>query len=113
MRVEWACLSPLFRFNRRLDGLVHLRVAGATAEISAEGVANIFIRGLRVVVEQSFYRDHEPRSAITTLRAAPIAVSFLNSGQRSMVRDSFYRHNLCSTLALTVRGKTHGQSSTA
>src|SRR5262249_52164463 len=33
---------PLLRFNRRPDGLVHLRIAGAAAQVAAEGVANLF-----------------------------------------------------------------------
>src|SRR5450631_3429911 len=81
--------SLLLRFNRRLDRRVHLRVAGAAAEIAAQRAADLFVRGIRIHREQMLYRDHEARCAVSALRAAPISISLLNRSQAAVLTDAF------------------------
>src|SRR5579864_9079283 len=81
----WKLTVCLLRFNRRLDCLVHLRVAGAAAQISAQRVLDLFFAWLGITVKQRLYRDHESRCAETALRAAPVAISFLDGRQRAVI----------------------------
>src|SRR5260370_34895785 len=100
-----------FRRNCSFDRLIHLRVSRTAAEIAAQRVANVFFTRLGILIEQRFYRHHEARSAIAALCATPVAVGFLDGGQRSVFRDAFHSGDLGS--AVLVCGTTHGQQGAA
>src|SRR5258708_3332143 len=95
-----------FRCNRRLDRLIHLRIPGAAAEIATQRVAYVFFTRLGIFIEQRFHRDHETRSAIAALCSAPIAIGFLDGGERTVLCNAFYRGDLRS--AILICGSTHG-----
>src|SRR5258707_15392010 len=80
----------LLRLNSRLDRLVHLRVARAAAQVPAQGMADLFFARLRIAVQQRFHRDHETRCAEAALRAAPVAIGFLDRRQRAVVSNTFH-----------------------
>src|SRR5258708_31384700 len=96
-----------FRRNRRFNGLIHLGVSCTAAEIPAQRTADVFFTWLGILIEQRLHRDHESRSAVATLCAAPITISLLNCSKRSMFRDAFYRGDLGSAI-LVCRG-AHGE----
>src|SRR5262249_43304672 len=81
--------SFLLRLNRRLDCLIHLRIAGAAAQIAAQGFADFCVSRIWLHRKQMFDRHHESGSAKSALRAAPVAVSFLDRGERAMFGDAF------------------------
>ena len=87
-----SCL--LLGLNRRFDCFIHLAVAGTAAEIAAKGFANVCFGRIRICGEQMFDRHHESGSAEATLRTSPVAVGFLDGGQRSVFTDAFDSGNL-------------------
>src|SRR5579872_1003215 len=86
--------SFLLCFDRGLDGLIHLAVAGAAAEIAAQSAANFIVGGIWIMSEEVANRHHETRRAVATLRSAPVAVSFLDGGEAAMLADAFDRGDL-------------------
>src|SRR5438552_13495389 len=77
----------LLRLNCSFDCLIHLAVSGAAAQISAEGVTDFLFRWLRIFGQQMLYRHDESRSAEAALRAAPVAIGFLNRRQAAVLTD--------------------------
>src|SRR5262249_5456037 len=58
------CRHPLLlRFNRRFDGLIHLRIARAAAKIAAQGLPDLVVGRAWIRRDQVFDGHHEPRSA--------------------------------------------------
>src|SRR5215471_9903622 len=68
----------LLRLNRRFDCLIHLSVTGATAEISAQRVADILFCWVGIPIEQCLHRNHKTGGTVTALRPAPIAIRLLD-----------------------------------
>src|SRR5262245_15338109 len=81
---------PLLGFDRGLDRLVHLRVTGAAAEISAESMADVFFCWIGIAIEQRLNCDHEARGAVAALSAAPIAIGLLDGGQSAVIGNAFH-----------------------
>src|SRR5262249_22181080 len=71
------------------DSFVHLAVTGAAAKIAAEGAADLIFRWVGVGRKKRFDRHDETGGAIATLRATPVAVSFLNRRQTAVLTDAF------------------------
>src|SRR5437879_1060055 len=86
--------TSLLRLNCSFDCLIHLAVSGAAAQISAESAANFVFRRFWILGQQMLYRHDESRSAESTLRAAPVAIAFLNRGHTAMTADPFDRGNI-------------------
>src|SRR5215467_1364046 len=84
----------LLRLNRCFDRLVHLAVASAAAEITAQRFANFIVGWIEIGRQQMFDRHHESRSAEAALCAAPIAIGLLNCGQRAVLGDAFDSRDL-------------------
>jgi hypothetical protein len=84
----------LLRFDGGFDCLVHLRVSGAAAKISAESVTNLIFSGVGIDCEQMLYRHHETWGAEAALRASPISVSFLDCGKRAVLAYAFNSSDL-------------------
>src|SRR5437762_5586952 len=81
--------SLLLGFYGRFDGLVHLAVAGAAAEIAAEGLANFCIGRIGIGRQQMCDRHHEAGGAEAALSPAPVAVSFLDCSESAVFGDAF------------------------
>jgi hypothetical protein len=79
-----------------------LAIAGAAAQVAAQGVADFGIGWIGICGKQVLYRHHEAGSAEAALRASPVTISFLNSGQSTVFADAFDRGDL---LALAARGQ--------
>src|SRR5215471_4244389 len=79
----------LLRLNCGFNCLVHLVIAGAAAEVPAEGAANFIFGRVRIPGEQVFHGHHEAGSAVSTLRSSPIAIGLLNRCQASVLADAF------------------------
>src|ERR1019366_1743328 len=77
--------SLLFRCNRRPNRCVHLAVAGAAAQIAAQCSTHLGFRRIGILSHQRLHGHDESRSAEAALRAAPVAVSFLNRRQAAML----------------------------
>src|ERR1700733_1795885 len=87
------CHSLLFRIHRSFDGLIHLAVSGATAEISAERAANFWLCWFWIFGKQMLDGHNESRSTVTALCSAPVAVSFLNCRETAVLAHALDRRN--------------------
>src|SRR3989442_8742720 len=63
--------------RREFDRFINLEVAGAAAEIARQSFFDLLARRLRVVLQQFFRHQQEPRRAITALRRAEVGKGFL------------------------------------
>jgi len=77
--------------NGGFDGFEDLKIAGAAAEITGKGFADLVARGMEIFVEQSFRGDEDGGSAIAALGGAEIGEGFLQGMQRAVRAEAFYR----------------------
>src|SRR5437588_11700185 len=80
-----------------LDRANDLVVAGAAAEIARQPPANLFLGGVRILIEQRLGRDDEARRAEPALQRRLLQEAFLQRSQTLGPADSFYR---CDVAAL-------------
>src|SRR5579864_663728 len=92
--------SSSLGLNSRLDGLVHLVVAGTAAQIAAQRLLDFRFRRMRIVGQQVFHGHYETGSAVAALGAAPISIRLLNGGQTAMLAHPFH----CGDLLLLATG---------
>jgi len=85
--------------NCGFNCLIHLAIARAAAQVAAQGVADFGIGGMGICGKQMLYRHHEAGGAETALRASPVTVSFLDSGQSAVLADTFDRGDLLAFAA--------------
>src|SRR4051812_32405952 len=67
--------------NGGANRFVHLVVSGAAAKIAAQRVTDVGLRRIGIFREQRFYGHDESGRAVSALRAAPVAVCFLNRSE--------------------------------
>src|SRR5713226_1627659 len=92
----------LFGFNCRLDGLIHLGVAGAATQITTESVAYLDFGWLRIFSQQMLHRHDEAGRAEAALRATPVTVSFLDGSQAAVLAHTLDGRDL---LPFAARGQ--------
>src|SRR5579862_4127576 len=68
------------------DGLV----AGTSAEVARDGLANFSLAGLWLLLEQSLKRQHHPRRAEAALKRVMAAKAFLQSREARTETGAFY-----------------------
>src|SRR6185437_15539931 len=83
--------SLLLGLNRRLDGLVHLVVAGTAAQVPAQRLLDLRLGWVRVVGQQVFHGHDEAGRAKAALGAAPVTIRLLNGCQAAMLAHPFDR----------------------
>src|ERR1035438_4951895 len=81
----------LLSFDDRAYCLVHLRIAGAAAKITAERLANFLFTWVVIVRQQPPHRHHESRRTEAALRAAEIAVGLLQRSQTAAIGHALDR----------------------
>src|SRR5207248_10203987 len=75
-------------------GLDDAVVAGAAAEVAREADADLFLRGIRVLREQSRRRDQHPRSAEPALDAAVLEERLLQRREAAAVAKTLHGGNV-------------------
>src|SRR5260370_19730319 len=96
------CDSSLLRRNRRLYRRIHLAVARTATQIAAHRRSNISLRRIGILRQQRLHGHDESRRAKTALRAAPIAISFLDRRQTAMLAHALDGRDF---LLLATRGQ--------
>src|SRR4051812_1667528 len=84
----YRCHSLLFGVNRGLDGLIHLAVASATAEIATECATNFCFSRIRIGRQYVFHCHDESWRAETALRASPVAICLLDCSKTAVLAHS-------------------------
>ena len=87
-------MSPIHFLGCKLDRLQNLRVAGAAAEISRQGLTDLVARRLRILIQQHLCGEENSRDAIASLRRAEIGKRALQRMRFAILNHAFHGHDL-------------------
>src|SRR5215813_1557442 len=89
-----ACSLPFHCLCRVLDRLDDVLIAGATAEVAVESVADLFFRRLRIPHQQLMRGENHSRSAETALQPVTFPKGLLERMERFLLGPTFDCQNL-------------------